>query len=72
MLAYGAPADGQDDYMRMSESTAIQSIHILQGGGGCVWILVLRGSNEEETTQIMTENAAREFRVMLESIDCIH
>jgi hypothetical protein len=27
MLAYGAPADSQDDYMRMSESTAIDCMY---------------------------------------------
>ena len=27
MLAYGAPADTQDDYLRMSESTAIECMY---------------------------------------------
>ena len=73
MLAYGAHVDGQDDYLRMSESTSIQSMYIF-----CITVVdvfgpqYLRGTNKEETAQIMAENAARKFPGMIGSIDCIH
>jgi hypothetical protein len=36
MLVYGSPADSHDDYFRMSESSTIECLHVLQSGCGKV------------------------------------
>ena len=61
ILAYGT-RDGQDDYLRMSESTSMESMDIFCGAVVVVFeSSYLRGSNEEETTQIMAQKPTREF-----------
>ncbi|KAK1631763.1 hypothetical protein QYE76_006078, partial [Lolium multiflorum] len=60
MLAYGAPVDTQDDYLRMSESTAVECMYkfcraVVGKFGKYYW----RGPTEEETARIMAQNAAR-------------
>ena len=73
MLAYGAPADSQDDYLRMSESTAIECMYrFCRAVVGKFGKDYLRGTNEAETARIMAQNAARGFPGMIESIDCMH
>ena len=50
MLAYGAPADTQDDYLRMSESTAIECMYkFYRAVVGKFGKYYLRGPTEEET-----------------------
>jgi hypothetical protein len=68
MHADGAPGDSKDDYLRMAESTSVEAMfyRAVMGKFGTHW---LRGSNEEETTHIMTQNEARGSPGMLESID---
>ena len=60
MLAYGAPTDVVDEYLRMSESTIITSMYrFCRALVGAFGPQNLRGPNEEETTQILEQNAAR-------------
>jgi hypothetical protein len=71
ILAYGAPADAHDDYLRMSESTAIECIYkFCRAMVGHFGKYYLRGPTEAETA--MAQNAARRFPGMLGSIDCMH
>ncbi|KAK1618171.1 hypothetical protein QYE76_023688 [Lolium multiflorum] len=71
MLAYGA-LRYTDDYLRMSESTAIECMYkFCRAVVGKFGKYYLRRPTEEETARIMTQNAARGFPGMLESIDCM-
>jgi hypothetical protein len=73
ILAYGAPADAHDDYLRMSESTAIECIYkFCRAMVGHFSKYYLRGPTEAETARIMAQIAARGFPGMLGSIDCMH
>jgi hypothetical protein len=73
MLAYGAPADAHDDYLRMSESIAIECMYkFCRAVVGHFGKYYLRGPTEAETARIMAQNVARGFSDMLGSIDCMH
>jgi hypothetical protein len=73
MLAYGAPADSKDDYLHMSESTAIECMYkFYQAVVGHFGKYYPRGPTEVENARIMAQNAARGFPGMLENIDCMH
>ena len=73
LLAYGAPADAGDDYLRMGESTAIECLNNF-----CRAVVVvfgpnyLRPPNAEDTDRILACNEAICFPGMLGNIDCMH
>ena len=73
MLAYGIPTDLVDDNLAMGESTAIKCVKrfvvaIVRLFGE----KYLRAPNEEDTARLLEENAARGFKGMIGSIDCMH
>jgi hypothetical protein len=72
MLAYGAPGDSTDDYLRMAESTAFDCFYRFCGAVILVFgDTYLRSPTVQDTDQILTFNEARGFLGMLGSIACI-
>jgi hypothetical protein len=72
-LAYGVPADYVDEYIRMGESTAIESLRkfvaaICEVFGN----EYLRAPNEDDTTRLLHIAEKCGFPGMLGSIDCMH
>ena len=73
MLAYGAPGDGADDYLRMAESTALDCFYRFCRAVIAVFgDYFLRSPTVEDTQRILATNEARGFPGMLGSIDCMH
>jgi hypothetical protein len=69
MLAYGAPGDTTDDYLRMAESTVFDYFYRF-----CKAVIAVFGDTylRSPTIQDTAFNEAREFPGMLGSIDCMH
>ncbi|KAK1608299.1 hypothetical protein QYE76_031972 [Lolium multiflorum] len=73
MLAYGVAGDFVDEYTRMSESTALESMYrFCRAVIGSFGEQYLRQPNAEDTARLLSINAARGFPGMLGSIDCMH
>ncbi|CAH9133595.1 unnamed protein product [Cuscuta epithymum] len=73
MLAYGVPADATDEYVKIGESTAIDSMKrfcrsIVQIYGGHY----LRGPNDNDIARLLDIGKQRGFPGMLGSLDCMH
>nr|XP_019535679.2 uncharacterized protein LOC109407121 [Aedes albopictus] len=72
-LAYGAPADAVDEYLRLSESTARNCL--LEFCRTIVNVYekeYLRSPNEGDLARLMNEGRKRGFPGMLGSLDCCH
>jgi len=73
MISYGVPADFMDQYIRIGESTALESlkrfvIAVVEVFGG----EYLRSPNEHDTARLLAIGERRGFPGMLGSIDCMH
>ena len=73
MLAYGVAADFIDEYARIGESTAIESLK------KCVEAIVdiysteyLRSPNSNDIARLLRVGERRGFPGLLGSIDCMH
>ncbi|KAF3444889.1 hypothetical protein FNV43_RR14582 [Rhamnella rubrinervis] len=73
MLAYGVAADYVDEYVRIGESTAIESLKKI------VKVIVsifsekyMRSPNKIDIARLLKESESRGFPRMLGSIDCMH
>lgn len=73
LLAYGSAADACDEYIRISETSAILSMYAFcKGVVEAFEEEYLRGPTAEDTQRLLSDNAARGFPGMLGSIDCMH
>jgi hypothetical protein len=72
-LAYGICADGLDEYLRMSESTSLESLKRF-----CKSIIklyseeYLRSPTQDDIDRLLARSEERLFPGMLGSIDCMH
>ena len=73
MLAYGVPADSVDEYVRIGESTVIESLKKFVKAIIAVFgDEYLRSPNNDDITRLLEFNSRRGFPGMLGSIDCMH
>ncbi|XP_066308259.1 protein ALP1-like [Miscanthus floridulus] len=73
MLTYGVPADATDEYVRIGESTALESLRRFVAA--VVEIFgdeYLRYPNEADTARLLALGEQQGFPGMLGSIDCMH
>jgi hypothetical protein len=73
MLANGCSADSLDDYLRIGESTVLETLKkfvtTIISVFGAEWH---RPPSEEEVQRILQHNESCGFLGMLDSIDCMH
>ena len=73
MLAYGVPADSVDEYVRIGESTAIESLKKFVKAIIAVFgDEYLRSPNNNGIARLLEINSNRDFSGMLGSIGCVH
>jgi len=73
MLTYGVPADGTDEYVRIGESTAIESLHRFVAAVIDLFEdEYLRSPNVADTTRLLALGEKNGFPSMLGSIDCMY
>ena len=73
MLTYGVPADATDEYVRIGESTALESLRRFVAA--VVEIFgeeYLRHPNEADVARLLAMGEQKGFPGMLGSIDCMH
>ena len=73
MLAYGVPANATDEYIKIGESTAIESLK--RFCRAVVEIFAeryLRSRNSNDIARLLYIGEQRGFSGMLGSLDCMH
>ncbi|CAL5370078.1 unnamed protein product [Camellia sinensis] len=73
MLAYGVAADFMDEYVRIGESTAIESLkYFVKAVVDIFSNEYLRSPNSNDIAKLLAVGESRGFPRMLGSIDCMH
>ena len=73
MLTYGVPADAIDEYVRIGESTALESLRRFVAAVVDIFEdEYLRYPNETDTARLLALGEQNGFPGMLGSIDCMH
>ncbi|XP_058211489.1 uncharacterized protein LOC131323659 [Rhododendron vialii] len=73
MLAYGAPADSVDEYVRIGATTALESLRrFLRAVIDVFSEDYLRSPNAADVARLLAVGELREFPGMLGSLDCMH
>jgi len=73
MIAYGVAADATDDYVRIGESTALDSLRrFVRAVVHIFGHEYMRKPNEHDTARLLEIGERRGFPGMLGSIDCMH
>ena len=73
MLAYGLPADATDEYIKIGESTAIESIQRFCRAVAEIFSEeYLRSPTPADVSRLMYIGEQRGFPGMLGSLDCMH
>src|SRR6266498_1064162 len=73
MLTYGVPADAMDEYVRIGESTVLESLRrFIKAVIEVFEDEYLRSPNKNDTTRLFAIGEERGFPGMLGSIDCMH
>uniref|UniRef100_A0A2N9HMN3 DDE Tnp4 domain-containing protein n=1 Tax=Fagus sylvatica TaxID=28930 RepID=A0A2N9HMN3_FAGSY len=73
ILAYGVAADSTDEYVRIGESTAIESLRrFVKAVVNIFSEEYLRSPNSNDIARLLAVNEKRGFPGMLGSIDCMH
>ena len=73
ILAYGTPTDSMDEYMRIGESTAIESLRrFVKAVIAMFDDHYLRSPNNIDIARLLQTGEQRGFPCMLWSIDCMH
>ena len=73
MLAYGVAADFMDEFLRIEESTAMNSLfYFVKAVVEIYSDQYLRSPNNNDIARLLAVGKSRGFPEMLGSIDCIH
>lgn len=73
MLAYGGPADHLDEYLRMGESTILETLNQFTRTVVAIYrSTYLRPPNEVDIARLLNVAEQRGFPGMVGSIDCMH
>ena len=73
MLTYGVPADATDEYVRIGESTVLESLRRFVAAVVDIFEdEYLRSPNEVDTARLLALGEQKGFPGMLGSIDCMH